>query len=51
MSIGWTLAEQATPAMRRDLTDAFILITSLDIAAPYQSDQPTEMEQDNEDSI
>jgi hypothetical protein len=48
-AIGWHLAERATPAMHRDLTDAFILMQSMDSAAPSTPlpEQP-EMEQDND---
>lgn len=50
-AIGWSLAEEATPAMHRDLFDAFILITSSDFAAPYLSVQSTEVEHTNEDPV
>ena len=50
-AIGWSLAERLTPAMRQDLTDAFILITSMDSAAPYTKTTDPEMEQQNEDQL
>jgi len=48
-TIGRYIAENMTNQMRRDLTDAFILMTSLDTAAPYIT-QPDnlEMEHDND---
>jgi len=48
-AIGRYIAENMTTKMRRDLTDAFILMTSLDSAAPTPTlpEQP-EMEQDND---
>jgi hypothetical protein len=50
-AIGWQLAERLTPVMRQDLTDAFILITSMDSAAPYTKTTDPEMEQHNEDEV
>jgi hypothetical protein len=50
-AIGWQLAERLTPSMRQDLTDAFLLITSMDFAAPYTLPNNPEMEQQNEDQV
>jgi hypothetical protein len=51
-ALGWHLAERATSAMHRDLTDAFILMHSMDTAAPSPTlpDQP-DMEQNHEDQV
>jgi hypothetical protein len=50
-AIGWQLAERLTPAMRQDLNDAFILITSMDSAAPYTKTPDPEMEQQNDNQV
>ena len=53
--LGSFIASRATAQMRQELTDAFILSMSLESAAPTQpeepTEQPTELEQDNEDPV